>query len=152
MAPGEGSGDGFLKSRDVLTVGDIDAAELLHVIVGVLRVEQFKAAVVEPVDEVDEADFGGVGAAEVGAREHGFAEERAVDMDAVQPADEPTVEKGFDGMGVAGVKESGVARDEAIIDPGAIRIGTRGGAPPHDAIEGGVAANVQTVAADFAGQ
>ena len=73
---------------EVVLGGDFFHAELGDVVVGDLGVEDREAAGAEVVDEVDEADFAGVGAAEVGAVEHGFAAEDAAEGDAVETADE----------------------------------------------------------------
>ena len=63
-------------------------AELFEVVVGELSVEEGEAAATEVGDEVDEADFAGVGAAAGGEGEHGLAAEDSTEGEAVEAADE----------------------------------------------------------------
>ena len=126
---------------EVLLGGDFFHAELGDVVVGDLGVEEREASGAEVVDEVDEADFAGVGAAEVGAVEHGFAAEDAAEGDAVETADEDVGcgvwaevadeeefgggpwrlvdgEPGLDAVGVALVVEGEEGADDAGAEPG----------------------------------
>ena len=64
--PGGLFGRGGDEDGEEVLVGDFDDAELLHVGVGELGVQEIEAACAEVVPEVQEADFARVGAAKGG--------------------------------------------------------------------------------------
>lgn len=86
--PGGLFGRGGVEDGEEVLVGDFDDAELLHVGVGQLGVQEGKAACAEVVPEVQEAGFAGVGAAEVWEGEHALAEECRAEVNAVEATDE----------------------------------------------------------------
>lgn len=117
---------------------DLGAPELLEVWVPELDIQKGKAASLQMLKEVGEADLGSVGAALEGVVELGLGEEGCADMDAIEAADKGSgfafAEPGFDGVGVTGVVEGGIGVDDSFIDPTVLFAGRwpRGGAGPHD--------------------
>ena len=71
-----------------------------------LRVEQREAAAFEPRHEMDQRDLRGVAL----AVEHALAEEGGAEPHAVEPADQPPVPVGLDGVAMAEVEELAVER------------------------------------------
>lgn len=121
-----------------------------------LGVEEFEAAGTQVGDEVDEADFAGVRAAEFGAGEHGFAAEDRADGEAVEPADESRpgvgVQPGLDAVGVAGAVEEVEEGDDGAVEPGLFAARTRGGTLADDAVEGAVGGDLEAARADARGE
>lgn len=132
VVPGDGQGDGVGELLEVVGAGDVLDAELFEVGVHELGIEQDVAASSEVFDEFDEAGLGGVGL----PAEHGLAEERAADADAVESADESAVLPGFDGVCVSASVELGVDADDGGGDPGVGGVRAGLGAVFDDVAEG----------------
>ncbi len=93
QAPGQRGLQAALK----LLTAHLDRAELREMSGDELRVEQGKAAIFEPRHQINQRDLASVAL----PREHALAEERAAEMDAVEPAGERTVLPYFDGVAMA---------------------------------------------------
>ena len=71
----------------IFPAGYLHGAELPDVLVHDLRIEEHKPAPLEPLDQMDEADFRGIRF----PAEHRLAEEGAADGDAIEAAGEPAL-------------------------------------------------------------
>ena len=93
----QAAGQRGLQAALKLLTAHLDRAELREMSGDELRVEQGKAAIFEPRHQINQRDLASVAL----AREHALAEERAAEMDAVEPAGERTVLPYFDGVAMA---------------------------------------------------
>ena len=53
--------------------------------------------------------------------EHAFTEEGGTEVDAIEPADEPAVLIGLDGVAMADIEEIAIKLADALVDPGVRR-------------------------------
>src|SRR5262249_41055779 len=93
-----------LQALHVLCVGNFDHSKLRQMLGEVLYFKQRETASVETLDEFCERDFGGVGF----RVEFGLRENRAAEVDAIRPADQPALAPDFDGMGLAEPVHGGI--------------------------------------------
>jgi hypothetical protein len=103
------------------------------------------------VNEVNQADLAGVGAAEIGAGEHGLTAEDSSQGQAVEPPDEArrvAREPGLDAVGVPGAVEEQERVDDDRGKPGLWAARPGGGAVVDDLLESGIGADVEAAAAD----
>lgn len=95
-----------------------------------LRVEQFVASRLQPLDQPDQRHLGSSGY----DVEHGLPKKNASHGDAVQAAGQLAVPPDFHGMGMAQVEEPKVTLYDCLVDPGILA--PRAGS--HDLLEGGI--------------
>src|SRR3712207_865658 len=100
--------------------GDLLRPEPSQVVVLYLAVEEFETALLQPLDEVEEADLRGVRH----AREHRLAHERATHGDAVESACQLAPVVSFDAVGIAHLVQPHVGPDDLGVDPGLLPVGT----------------------------
>ncbi|ENN85990.1 hypothetical protein RHSP_16060 [Rhizobium freirei PRF 81] len=112
---------------------------------GELGVEQSEAALPQTLDEMDEANLGGVRA----AGEHALAEERRTERDAVKPADQSVALPCLDGMRMADMVQGEIKRTDRLVDPGARPTACLLGAGRDHALEIRIEANVEGILADL---
>src|SRR5262249_46879954 len=75
--------------------------------------------------------------------EHALAEEGAADGDAVEPADQPAVLPALDGVGEPHLEELAVQQEDLAVDPGVAAPRPGRGAAIDDALEVGMAADLE---------
>ena len=115
---------------------------------GPLDIKQGAANGAELVNQPDEAYFGGIRAAKVWARKHGFAHECSLDVDPIQTADQLVLMKGFNAVGKAEPVQFGVGRDDGLVDPGLFSTWGRFGAGPDHFIKACIGADLEAIAPD----
>src|SRR5215218_2867783 len=94
--------------------GYLDGPHPGEVIVLYLAVKQREAPLPEAPDEVDQADFRGIGH----AAEHGLAHERPAKRNAVEATGQSTTPIRLDAMGHACLVQAREGQDDSIVDPG----------------------------------
>src|SRR5215216_7162086 len=120
-------GQGVLQAPQVLLFGDLTRPQPGEVRVLDLAVEKLVTALLQPVHQVDQADFGGL----PHAGEHRLAHERAAKSDAVETACELAASIRLDAVGFARVMQPDISVYDLRGDP----ILLPGGARPYDDIE-----------------
>ena len=106
----------MLQLRQVLVAGDLDRPELFEVGRHPLNVEQTKTPAPHAIDQRDERDLRGIRH----VVKHRFAEKRAAEMNAVEPADQRSSLPRLHRMRDAETVQRDVALENRVVDPRAI--------------------------------
>ena len=88
-------------------------AELHQVFVDELRIQQFIPLLPKPCDQIDQRDLAGVGC----GRKHAFAEKRAADGNAIDPAHQFAAAPRFHAMRKTRFMQLRIKVDDFIVDP-----------------------------------
>ena len=133
------------QQRDVIVAVDLDRAQRGEVRGLELAVEQGEPADAQPRDQPGERDLRRVGR----AADHAFAEERAAERQAVEPADQLVAVPAFDRMREARARGASMKTllDRAV-DPGVGPVVGAFGAQRDDVVEGAVGGDAEAVGGD----
>src|SRR5262245_9863643 len=105
---------GFAQPREVFGPRDRVSAKTPRVSVDDLGVEQHKAALAQPIEEVYQRDLRGI----IDSVEHRLAGEQPANRHAVDPADEFPAEPRLDAVSLPKLMQTIVSRDHVGRDPG----------------------------------
>jgi hypothetical protein len=119
---------------------------------GELRVEQGEVARAQQLDQVDQADLGRVGPADLGPTEHALPKEGAAQVHAVEPADQGSAEPGLHAVREAPAVKLAVGADQALVDPGLLAFRSRLRAGAHHVLEARIGADLEARGAHDARQ